>query len=97
MHLLVFIPGILMGICGISCFILLFKVRGQVKSTSSISYFFGLEILTGSNLTEKGMLYRSRYWRLFLLAFLFAILTVIFMYIFVPEFQNEIRSIEKIV
>jgi len=86
-----------MGICGLVCFILLFKVKGQVQKTSAISNFFGLEILTGSNLTEKGMIYRSWYWRSFLLAFLFAILTVVFMFIFVPEFQNEIKSIKKIV
>jgi len=97
MYILVFIPGILMAVCGFYCLILIFQVKGEVKKSSSVSNFFGLEVLTGSNLTEKGRVYRSRYLRFLLLTFLFAITTVIFMYIFVPEFQNEIKSIEKIV
>ena len=95
MEKLVFIPGLLMVVCLISCFVLMFKIKSESHNAPALIKFFGLEIFFGNYLTEKGKMYRIWYWRLFLSAFAFAVATVIFMYLLVPEFQQEFSSVAK--
>jgi hypothetical protein len=89
MESLVLIPGILMAVCVVSCFVLIFKVKRESINAPALVRFFGLEILSSQYLTEKGKSYRAWYWRLFLLAFVFAAITVLLMYFLAPEFQLE--------
>ena len=76
----------------ICCFVCFFKTKSEVIEPSFLG---GIEIITGTNLSEKGKIYRSWYWRLFFLTFLLAAITVLFMYLFVPEFQQEINNVSK--
>jgi len=84
-----------MAACVVGCFILLFKIKSESLNAPTLVRVFGLEIITGMYLTEKGKSYRAWYWRLFLLAFAFAATTVLLMYLFVPEFQQELNSAAK--
>ncbi|WNO09978.1 hypothetical protein [Teredinibacter sp. KSP-S5-2] len=92
MEKLVFIPGLLMSFCIITCLVLLFKTKNQSQGAPALFKFFGLELLTGMYLTDKGKSYRIWYWRVFFLVFVFAAVTMLFMYLFVPEFSNELVS-----
>ena len=93
MENIVFIPGLLMAVCVISCVLLMFKIKNESLNAPSLIKFFGLEVFLGQYLTEKGKLYRNWYWRLFLSAFIFAAATVFLMYLFVPEFQQEFSGV----
>lgn len=95
MENIVFIPALLMAACGIACVALVFTIKSESIDAPSLVKFFGLEIITGMNLTEKGKYYRAWYWRLFLSGFAFAAVTLLLMYLLVPEFQHEFISAAK--
>jgi len=97
MENLIIIPGLLMAACVVSCFVLMFKIKNESLNAPALVKFFRLEMLSSRYLTSRGRYYRILYWRLFFLGFVFAGLTVIFMYFLIPEFQQEFVGISKTV
>ena len=82
-----------MAACGLSAMVFFFKIRGETQGAPAIIRFFGAESFFTRYLTEKGKFYRKRYWQMFVLAFFFAFITLVFLFAFVPEARNEFQQI----
>jgi hypothetical protein len=82
-----------MAACVVALFIMMFKAKNEINKPPLHLRFFGLQIVFPKYLTEKGKIYRRRYWQYFLLGLLFSMLTVGAMYFLTPELRYELGNV----
>ena len=85
--------GLAFAISGIASMVLVFKIRSELLDAPYLVKFFGLYMLFPKYLSEKGKKYLVWSWRAFAASFIISLMIIVAMYTLVPEFSQEIDSI----